>query len=74
MARELATQESLKGEGCVDPNCKDSTHTQLVLVSNCHPDCGTEAAYDKADGVLTVRCGHCHQTLVEFLIAPSLLQ
>jgi hypothetical protein len=66
--RELQTQESLKGDTCVDPDYR------LFLVSTCHPNVGLAVSYDNGDGTLAVLCGQCGQEIATFLIAPSLLQ
>jgi hypothetical protein len=46
----------------------------MVLIAECHPDCGTIVSYETKDGTLTVSCAHCFQDVATFLIAPSLLQ
>lgn len=64
------TRERLEAVGCGTANCHHD-HSVLFIHSRCHPSAPIEAAYEKADGVLTVRCYRCKAEVVRFQIATG---
>jgi hypothetical protein len=64
------TQADLNDRGCGTPNCGHD-HSVLYLHSGCHPQTPTWAVYEKASGVLTIRCARCRKVVAQLKIAES---
>jgi hypothetical protein len=62
------TQAELNSMGCGMPNCTHD-HSVLFLHARCHLQAGTEAEYEKATGVLTIRCNRCKKLITRLKIA-----
>jgi hypothetical protein len=68
--KHYLTRADLNAAGCDNPNCH-SDHSVLFLHSNCHPEAGTWASYDKSTGVLTIECVECQEPVASILVAAS---
>lgn len=64
----ILTREDLDASGCDDPGCTHD-HSILYLHSQCHPDHGVTARYDKRQGLVIICCLGCHVEVVR--IAPA---
>lgn len=64
------TRAVLDEMGCGTPNCGHD-HTVLYLHQACHSGVGTRAAYDKRNGVLTIRCRRCEKVVAEIAVAAE---
>lgn len=62
------TQKDMASAGCGMPDCNHD-HSILYLHGRCHMGTGNEVAYEKATGILTVRCNKCKQFVAEILVA-----
>lgn len=64
------TQKQLNQMGCGVPSCKED-HSVLHLNSRCHTGASTEAAYEKATGILTIRCYICKEPVAKIVVASG---
>jgi hypothetical protein len=64
------SQAELDSMGCGMPNCTHD-HSILFLHARCHMTAGTEAEYEKATGILTIRCIRCKKLVARLKIAES---
>jgi hypothetical protein len=69
MSKALS-QTELNSIGCGMPNCTHD-HSVLFLHARCHVGAGTEAEYEKATGILTIRCIWCKKLVTRLKIAES---
>ena len=60
------TRQQLDTMQCGTPGCTEE-HGALYFHGRCHPNAATWAGY--ADGVVTVRCSVCEQTIVAIAVA-----
>jgi hypothetical protein len=66
----MLTQAELNREGCGIDGCGHD-HSILYLASRCHMGAGLEASYEKATGILTMRCKRCKAPVTEILVAAG---
>jgi hypothetical protein len=62
------TQVELNASGCGMPDCGHD-HSVLILHSRCHTRAGTWAEYEKASGILTIKCARCQKIVAQLKIA-----
>ena len=61
------SRSDLANAGCGMPNCTHD-HSVLHLHPRCHMGKGLDVSYEKARGVLVVRCHKCTQLVGEYLV------
>lgn len=54
--------------GCDTPFCAHD-HSVLFMHSVCHTGAGSEVSYEKATGILTIKCVRCKRLIIQLLVA-----
>lgn len=66
--KHILTRKELEPMGCDTPFCAHD-HSVLFMHSVCHTGAGSEVSYEKATGILTIKCVRCKRLIIQLLVA-----